>query len=416
LSLKTVDDMVGRIFATLEEQEIADNTYVMLTSDNGWLEGHHRMLGKSVPYDRGTKVPLLVMGPGVPTATVNHLIAHIDIGPTIVELASGITPAWVDGKSFRDVLFNPDIDARTWREPILIETWSTLNMMGLADPIEFVSSALRYYDESYIEWFNGDAEYYHLPDDPHQVRNRFDQLSSQQQLRMAADIRAIKTPMDPEVGIITPFGVDGIVGRQFNLQGFAEDDEGIWGVKVALVDQTTHRYWNGNAWQTDFAQLTTELTNPGGQLTKWRIPIDIPREVATENTIKLRVWPIDVAGNYRRDIESYFRLDLTSPVCEIEQPTRHQRVPPQLTISGTAVDDSEVGQVRLVIKNRDTGDYWNGSVMVDDWNYHTAMILDNSQWKFDAELPAGRYLVSVRGIDEHGNFATEVVTQVFVVQ
>ena len=59
LSLKTVDDQLGRLFAKLDELEVADDTYIFLTSDNGWSGGHHRLAGKSNPYDRATNVPFL---------------------------------------------------------------------------------------------------------------------------------------------------------------------------------------------------------------------------------------------------------------------------------------------------------------------------------------------------------------------
>ncbi len=416
LSLRTFDDMVGQLFETLDSKGITENTYVILTSDNGWLEGHHRMNGKSVPYDRATKVPLYVLGPGVQTTIANHLIAHIDIGPTVVGLASGVTPNWIDGKSFLDVLFDPDIEDHNWREPILIENWAAINTSGLPDPVDLASTALRYFDEAYIEWFNGEFEYYHLPSDPHQIRNAYDQLSTARKIDLATEIRMIKTPTIPQVGMIRPFEEFDLVGRQFDLQGIAEDDEGMLAVKVALIDPLDRRFWNGTEWQDDFFQLTTELTNPGGQITKWRIPIDIPRTAAIENPIRLRIWAVDLSRNYDSDRSAWFRLDLSPPVCRIEHPTRHQTVFNPFAITGTVMDENEVRQVRLVIKDRDTGKFWNGSIMVDDWNFHLAALLEDGQWSYQSPLPAGRYYVSVRGIDEHGNHNATVVNQFFKVQ
>ena len=89
LSMKTVDDQLGRLFAKLDEFGITDDTYVFLTSDNGWSGGHHRITGKSNPYDRATNVPFYALGPGIGPATARHLLAHIDIAPTLMRLASG---------------------------------------------------------------------------------------------------------------------------------------------------------------------------------------------------------------------------------------------------------------------------------------------------------------------------------------
>ena len=41
-----------------------DDTYVIFTSDNGYMQGEHRVpLGKMLPYDPSTQVPLLIRGP-----------------------------------------------------------------------------------------------------------------------------------------------------------------------------------------------------------------------------------------------------------------------------------------------------------------------------------------------------------------
>ena len=158
------------------------------------------------------------------------------------------------------------------------------------------------------------------------------------------------------------------------------------------------------------------MTNPGGQITKWRLPVEIPTAVANENQLKLQVWAIDLSGNYRRNVTTRFQMDITAPEVQIAIPKRHQRVSRQFNIRGTFTDASEVTQVRLVIKNRDTGKFWNGGVTVDEWNYHQATLQEEDRWKLNVNLTPGRWLVSARGIDKHGNFASNVVTQYFVVE
>ena len=66
-SLMAVDDHVAEMVKTLRETHQLKNTVIMFLSDNGWLQGEHRIPGdKYLPYDESLKVPLIVRGPGVP--------------------------------------------------------------------------------------------------------------------------------------------------------------------------------------------------------------------------------------------------------------------------------------------------------------------------------------------------------------
>ena len=77
-----------------------DNTYVVFTSDNGFLLGEHRLLTKNLPYWQSIRVPLLVRGPGIPHgAQRNGLATMIDLAPTIADLAGARPNLKVDGVS-----------------------------------------------------------------------------------------------------------------------------------------------------------------------------------------------------------------------------------------------------------------------------------------------------------------------------
>src|SRR5207237_4699 len=59
--VQSIDRMVARIRRT-----IGPDTYLVLTSDNGFHLGQHQLNGgKGAPYDSDTRVPLIVTGPGV---------------------------------------------------------------------------------------------------------------------------------------------------------------------------------------------------------------------------------------------------------------------------------------------------------------------------------------------------------------
>jgi arylsulfatase A-like enzyme len=110
--IESVDQSVGRVLAKLDELNLADNTVVIFTSDNG---GHGRITSHSPLrgckgnfYEGGIRVPLIVRWPGVvepgsecPTQVISH-----DFHPTLLEMA-GLPPMpeqHVDGVSLMPLL------------------------------------------------------------------------------------------------------------------------------------------------------------------------------------------------------------------------------------------------------------------------------------------------------------------------
>jgi arylsulfatase A-like enzyme len=61
-----VDDLVAVVVGALKDTGKLDNTVVIYTSDNGFLFGDHRLVGKTAAYEGSIKVPLLMPGPGIP--------------------------------------------------------------------------------------------------------------------------------------------------------------------------------------------------------------------------------------------------------------------------------------------------------------------------------------------------------------
>ncbi len=116
-----LDDDVGRLLAMLDELGIAEDTLVLLSSDNGphhegghdprfWdsngpFQGHKRSL-----YDGGIRVPMLARWPGaVEAGATSALIsAHWDLLPTLCDLAGVDVPGGVDGISMKPTLLGAD--------------------------------------------------------------------------------------------------------------------------------------------------------------------------------------------------------------------------------------------------------------------------------------------------------------------
>ncbi|QJD98107.1 sulfatase [Mucilaginibacter robiniae] len=109
-----IDWSVGQILKTLDEERLANNTLLIVTSDNGpWLNfGDHAgssggfREGKSTSWEGGTRVPLWIRWPGQVEAggTNSMLMTNMDILPTIAAATGATLPQKpIDGVNFLQV-------------------------------------------------------------------------------------------------------------------------------------------------------------------------------------------------------------------------------------------------------------------------------------------------------------------------
>ncbi|MEY3894487.1 MAG: Arylsulfatase [Verrucomicrobiota bacterium] len=95
--ISNLDDNVGRILNFLKERDIEKNTIVIYMNDNGVTEGldvyNASMRGcKCTVWEGGTRAMSLWRWPGKwPAHTVKNLTAHLDVLPTLCEVA-GLKP------------------------------------------------------------------------------------------------------------------------------------------------------------------------------------------------------------------------------------------------------------------------------------------------------------------------------------
>ncbi len=107
---QSIDRLIGRVRAT-----VGPDTYVVLTSDNGFHLGQHRLhYGKSTPYSSDAKVPMVVVGPGVVPGSRSQVIGNVDLAPTF-ETIAGLTPSPERaGFSFLPALQDPAAPSNTY--------------------------------------------------------------------------------------------------------------------------------------------------------------------------------------------------------------------------------------------------------------------------------------------------------------
>jgi arylsulfatase A len=101
-TIEHIDAEVGRLLTTLDELNLAQNTLVIFTSDNGpWLPFKHHggsagplREGKGTTFEGGQRVPFLIRGPGIPASTTcPELIGSIDVLPSIAALIGSPLPS-----------------------------------------------------------------------------------------------------------------------------------------------------------------------------------------------------------------------------------------------------------------------------------------------------------------------------------
>ena len=119
-----LDEAVGRILDTLDEQGLAEDTLVIFISDNGLFMGEHGMAGKHFPYEESIRVPLIVRYPpltDVRRGRVEEVMAlNIDLAPTILETIGLPIPPAMQGKSLCPLLVSGD-GTVPWRRSWLYE-------------------------------------------------------------------------------------------------------------------------------------------------------------------------------------------------------------------------------------------------------------------------------------------------------
>ncbi|RKX39881.1 MAG: sulfatase [Verrucomicrobia bacterium] len=113
-----VDENIGRVLQTLEDQGLADNTIVMYSSDQGFYMGEHGWFDKRFMYEESFRTPLIVRWPGrIKPGSVNtDLVQNIDFAETFLDLAGAPIPGDMQGKSLVPLLEGNT--PKDWRESL----------------------------------------------------------------------------------------------------------------------------------------------------------------------------------------------------------------------------------------------------------------------------------------------------------
>lgn len=196
--VKGVDDNVKRIFDYLEAEGLEENTIVIYTGDQGFMLGEHDYIDKRWMYEESMRMPFLVRYPKLIKAgsRTDAIINNTDFAPTMIELAGGKTPEYMQGSSFKSILETAE-EPEGWQQETYYRYW-----MHMAhkhnNPAHFGIRTKKYkliffYGRDYIKregkaqkWANNPAsmsnfetppawEFYDLTKDPNEMDNRYGQ-------------------------------------------------------------------------------------------------------------------------------------------------------------------------------------------------------------------------------------------------
>lgn len=111
-AISYTDANVGVLLNTLDSLGLTKNTIVVLWGDHGWHLGDHNLWCKHSNFEQATHSPLIIAAPGLKANKTTSQSEHIDIFPTLCELAGISIPAHLAGKSQVTVMKNPNVSVK----------------------------------------------------------------------------------------------------------------------------------------------------------------------------------------------------------------------------------------------------------------------------------------------------------------
>ena len=182
----SVDDNVGKILDYLDKENLAKDTIIIYTSDQGFFLGDHGWFDKRFIYEESLRMPFLVRYPGhiKPGSVRDEMVLNIDFAPTFLDFADVKADSGMQGVSARGILEGKK--PKKWRETMYYRYWMHLADHGVAAHYGVRSKRYKliyYYGEALgtkgsinkptaPEW-----EFFDLQKDPREMRNAYEDKS-----------------------------------------------------------------------------------------------------------------------------------------------------------------------------------------------------------------------------------------------
>jgi arylsulfatase A-like enzyme len=102
----SIDRQIGRLLKLLDDENLAQDTIVVFTSDHGYMMYSQGLESHDEPFEEASRIPLLIRYPRVFAAgTKNDLpISNVDYMPTLLGLCGATIPDGVQGRNLAALL------------------------------------------------------------------------------------------------------------------------------------------------------------------------------------------------------------------------------------------------------------------------------------------------------------------------
>ncbi|HVY38244.1 MAG TPA: sulfatase, partial [Polyangia bacterium] len=181
--IRYTDLHFGRLLEHLRQTGLWDRTVIVLTGDHGEGFGEHGVTEHGFDlYTAQTKVPFIVRVPGLPPRRVTAPASHVDIAPTLVNLARGpAEPSFIGRSLIPDLAGPPAADSDT--RAVFQEVTSERGKKRA-----FVTS------QRHLIWNEsptGTTECYDRPRDPAETRDVWDPAGDAACVKLAGDLKRL---------------------------------------------------------------------------------------------------------------------------------------------------------------------------------------------------------------------------------
>lgn len=164
--VKGVDDNMKRLLDCIEKEGLTENTIIVYTSDQGFMLGEHDYIDKRWMYEESMRMPLFIRYPKMIKAgtRTDAIVNNTDFAPTLIELAGGKTPDYMQGNSFKAIL-KKGKEPKKWQKSTYYRYWMHMAHKH-ANPAHF---GIRTKDYKLIFFY---GKYWVDTDDPQAVWNK----------------------------------------------------------------------------------------------------------------------------------------------------------------------------------------------------------------------------------------------------
>jgi hypothetical protein len=281
--IRYTDTHVGRVLARLKEAGLWNRTAVVLTGDHGEGFGEHGVTEHGFDlYAPQTRVPFIVHVPGLPAQRALVPVGHVDVAPTLVNLARGKAEPTFLGRSLVPELAGT-------RPPDESTRWVFQEVTSERGKKRALVTSTRHLIWNWVP--NDTTECYDRERDPDEVHDLWGRLGADgdrggacvelkgQLQRLVAGLALPAGAAEKMTSGVTPPGiaapppshvVDAALGEEIAFRGYDVTPAAVApGGEVTITYHFTAKKRLANGWKMFF-----HLEGPGGFRNLDHVPVD----------------------------------------------------------------------------------------------------------------------------------------------